>query len=153
LIDHERDGDLALKPHPGRPPTLDKEDLQWIKARVEAKPDSELKELCTLLSHKRGKDVSLLTMCRACQHLDLRRKKKSYYAVEPQRDEVKKRQDSLDTVEEFPAKALIFIDVSGAKLDMCSDYGRTEGGSVSMPLSLMIGVRIYRSSGQSVWWV
>lgn len=90
LIGHERDGDLAPKPHPGRPPSLEEEDLQWLKVRVEAKPDIELKELCTLLSQQRGKVVSVPTTCRACQHLDLRRKKKSYYAAEQDRDEVKK---------------------------------------------------------------
>ena len=40
----------------------------------------------------------------------------------------KKRRDYLDTVEECPAQALIFIDESGAKLDMCPHYGRAEGG-------------------------
>ncbi len=90
LIGHERDDDLVPKPHPGRLPTLEKEDLQWIKAQVEAKADIELKALCSLLSQQRGKLVSVPTMCRACQHLDLRRKKKSYYAVEQERDEVKK---------------------------------------------------------------
>ena len=40
----------------------------------------------------------------------------------------KKRQDYLDTLEECSPQALIFTDESGAKLDMCPDYGRGEGG-------------------------
>jgi hypothetical protein len=40
----------------------------------------------------------------------------------------KKRQDYLDTLEECSPQALIFTDESGAKLDMCLDYGRAEGG-------------------------
>jgi hypothetical protein len=40
----------------------------------------------------------------------------------------KKRQDYLDTIEECSPQALIFIDESGAKLNMCLDYGRAEGG-------------------------
>ena len=83
MIGHERDGDLSPKPHPGRPPTQDEEGLQWIKAQFEAKPDSELKELCTLPSQQRGRVVSVPTMCRVCQNLDLRDKKKSYSAAEP----------------------------------------------------------------------
>ena len=87
---YESEGDVAPKPHPGRPPTLDEEDLQWIKGQVDAKADIELKELCDLLSQQNGKVVSVPTMCRACQQLDLRRKKKSYYAAEQDREEVKK---------------------------------------------------------------
>ena len=90
LILFDRDGNVAPKPHPGRSPTLDEEDLAWIKCQVEAKPDIELKELCALLSQQGGKVVSMPTMCRACQQLDLRRKKKSSYPAEQERDEVKK---------------------------------------------------------------
>ena len=90
LILYERDGDVAPKPHPGRAPTLDGEDLEWIKRQVEMQPDIELKELCALLNQQRGKVVSEPTMCRACQQLNLRRKKKSYTAVEQDREEVKK---------------------------------------------------------------
>ena len=90
LILYERDGDVAPTPHPGRPPTLEGEELEWVKRQVEAKPDIELKELCALLSQQSGKVVSVPTMCRACQQLDLRRKKKSYHAAEQDRDEVKK---------------------------------------------------------------
>jgi transposase len=90
LILYENNGDVAPKPHPGRDPTLDGEDLEWIKRQVEAQADIELKELCALLSQQRGKVVSEPTMCRACQQLDLRRKKKSHYAAEQDREEVKK---------------------------------------------------------------
>ena len=97
LILYARDGDVAAKPHPGRSPTLDEEDLEWIKRQVEAKPDIELKELCALLREQSGKAVSVPTMCRACQKLDLRRKKKSYHAAEQARDEVKKSAEITST--------------------------------------------------------
>jgi transposase len=90
LILFDSDGNVAPKPHPGRSPTLDEEDLAWIKRQIEAKPDLELKQLCALLSRQSGKVVSIPTMCRALQQLDLRRKKKSFYAAEQDRDEVKK---------------------------------------------------------------
>ena len=96
LILYESEGDVSPKPHPGRLPTLE-EDLQWIKGQVEAKPDIELKELCALLSEQRGKVVSVPTMCRACQRLDLRRKKKSYTAAEQDREEVKKSAEITST--------------------------------------------------------
>ncbi len=90
LVRYASEGDVAPKSYPGRLPTLDEEDLEWVKRQVAAKPDIELKELCVLLSQQSGKTVSVPTMCRACQQLDLRRKKKSYYAAEQDRDEVKK---------------------------------------------------------------
>ena len=51
LIRYENDNDVVPKPHPGRPLILGEEDLQWIKSQVEAKADTELEELCDLLSH------------------------------------------------------------------------------------------------------
>ena len=90
LILHETEGDVSPKPPPVRPGRLDTEDLAWIKHQVEAKPDIALKELCVLLSQHSGKVVSEPTMCRACQRLELRRKKKSFHAAEQDRDEVKK---------------------------------------------------------------
>jgi transposase len=97
LILFESDGDVAPKPYPGRSATLDAQDLARIKRQVEAKPDIELKELCALLSQQSGKRVSVPTMCRACQRLDLRRKKKSFQASERERDEVKKSAKIIST--------------------------------------------------------
>ncbi len=90
LRQYEKSGDLTPKPHPGRPPMLGEEDLQRIKGWVEARPDIELKELCALVEQELGKVVSEPTMCRACQALDLRRKKKSYRAGEQDRKKEKK---------------------------------------------------------------
>ena len=90
LILYESQGDVSPKPHPGRQGRLDEEDLAWITGQVQTQPDIELKELCALLSQQRGKAVSEPTMSRACQRLDLRRKKKSFYAAEQDREEVKK---------------------------------------------------------------
>ena len=90
LRQYEESGDLTPKTHPGRPPMLGEGDLQRIKDWVEARPDIELKELCALVEQELGKEVSEPTMCRACQALDLRRKKKSYYASEQDREDVKK---------------------------------------------------------------
>ena len=97
LILFDSEGEVAPKPYPGRSPTLDEEDLQWIKRQVQTKPDIELKELCALLSQQSGKVVSVPTMCRACQQLDLRRKKKSFYAAEQERDGVKKSGEITST--------------------------------------------------------
>ena len=90
LILYEAEGDVSPKPPPVRESKLDGEDLAWIKRQVEAKPDIALKELCALLSQQSGKVISVPTMCRACQRLDLRRKKKRFRAVEQDRDDVKK---------------------------------------------------------------
>jgi hypothetical protein len=43
-----------------------------------------------LIEQKLGIVVSEPTMCRVCQALDLQRKKKSYYASEQDREDVKK---------------------------------------------------------------
>lgn len=86
LIFYESEGDVSPKPHPGRQGSLDEEDLAWIKHQVETQPDIELKELRALLSQQSGKMVSIPTICRACQRLDLRRKKKSFHAAEQDRD-------------------------------------------------------------------
>jgi transposase len=87
---YEKNGDLASKTHPGRPPMLGEGGWQRIQHWVEARPDIEFKELCALVEQELGKVVSEPTMCRACQALDLRRKKKSYYASEQAREDVKK---------------------------------------------------------------
>jgi hypothetical protein len=60
------------------------------KSETEATPDIELKELCALVERELGKLMSEPTMCRACQALDLWRKKKSYFASEKDREDVKK---------------------------------------------------------------
>jgi transposase len=60
----------------------------------------ELKELCEAVAQKLGKAVSESTLCRVCQRLDLRRKKKSYRAAEQASEEVKKKRlDYVETIE------------------------------------------------------
>ena len=87
---NEEQGDLERDPSPGRTPILDEQDRQRIRSWIEAKPDIELKDLCSTVAQEMGKVVSESTMYRVCQRLGFRRKKKSYSAAEQAREEVKK---------------------------------------------------------------
>ena len=58
-------------------PTIGDEHLEIIQSLVEEKNDLLLSELCDRLKERTGISVSVTTMHRAVQRLDLRRKKNS----------------------------------------------------------------------------
>jgi transposase len=77
LKQYRETGALDPKPRPGRPRTLNAEQLQVVQALVEAKNDITLGELCDALNQQLKIRVSEPTMCRIIQRLNLTRKKKS----------------------------------------------------------------------------
>lgn len=72
-------GELGPKPHAGGPkPRLDAAAQALVRQLVDAHPDATLEELCTQVADTTGMRVSLATMCRMVQRLDLPRKKSHF---------------------------------------------------------------------------
>src|SRR6266511_3602899 len=70
-------GQIAPRPHAGgRQPRCDGATLALVRQLVREQPDATLAELCTQLQQRRGLHVSVATMCRLLQRLDLPRKKR-----------------------------------------------------------------------------
>ena len=73
----QRNGaDLSPRQSPGRNRLLQDSELDLLRAEVEELADATLAELQTVLAEKGGVTVSLPTVCRALQKLNLPRKKK-----------------------------------------------------------------------------
>jgi transposase len=70
-------GDILPKPHGGGPqPKLNEEQLQLVRALVEADNDATLEELCDQLAAETSITISRSSMGRMMQKLKLTRKKK-----------------------------------------------------------------------------
>lgn len=83
----------SLEPKQGKrgaKPVIDEVGLQWIAATVTMHADMTLQALCRAYAKTHRIKVSLSMMCRACQKLRLTRKKKSLYASEQERPDIKK---------------------------------------------------------------
>ena len=89
-------GDVKPKEHihRGPPPIIDEKGLLFIKRLVEKKPDILLSEIRDLYAKKYMVEVVLSTIFNALTKLNLRRKKKSEYAMEQERADVKKNEKS-----------------------------------------------------------
>lgn len=61
----------------GKPPLLEPQQLDWVSKLVEEDHDATLQELSDRLLEKTGIKVSIPTMCRLLQKLNLTRKKNS----------------------------------------------------------------------------
>jgi transposase len=71
-------GSIEALPHGGgQVPLLDESKESLIANRVEGDNDATLEELCEYLENKTKLRVSISTMCRVLQRLELRRKKNS----------------------------------------------------------------------------
>ena len=75
----------------GRKIILDGENLEFIKELVSKKPDILIKEIQELYRKKFKADVAQSMVSRAFKRLNLRRKKKSLYAQEQDREDIKKK--------------------------------------------------------------
>lgn len=84
----------SLKPRrlskPGRACTLDDEKLAFISVEVKKKPDILIAALIEKIQKKYHTKVSQSMVSRGLKKLDFRRKKKSLYAQEQEREDVKK---------------------------------------------------------------
>ncbi|WP_414590209.1 helix-turn-helix domain-containing protein [Scytonema sp. PCC 10023] len=77
LRDYRQSGQIEAKQRGGyQKPTIQDEHLNMIKSWVEEKNDLLLSELCDRLAESTGIRVSISTMHRAVEKLDLRCKKK-----------------------------------------------------------------------------
>ncbi len=101
-----------------------------IRAEVEQQPDVTLAELCERIAQGDGPHASSSMMCRELQRLNLPRKKKVVHASERDTPRVQAmRADYRETMVEFIAKHLKFIDESGVHLSFTRLYGRAEPGA------------------------
>lgn len=87
----EAENNLAPKEYDRGPlPTIHGEKLDQLEAWITDKPDITLKELRKLFKKRCKLIVSISMICRACETLGLTRKKKSLFAQEQERPDVKK---------------------------------------------------------------
>lgn len=90
-IELEKMGDLTPKiGAKGRPGKIDDQGYALIKSMIEKNPTITLEELSHMFYKKKRIKVGLSILSRACQELELNRKKLSRYALEREREEVKK---------------------------------------------------------------
>jgi len=101
-----------------------------IRAEVEQQPDVTLAELCERIAARKGSRASFSMMCRELRRLNLPRKKKVVHASERDTPRVQAaRADYRETMVEFIAKHLKFIDESGVHLSFTRLYGRAAPGT------------------------
>jgi transposase len=83
----------SLEPKPatgGSKPIISGKKLDFVSNEVSKKPDLTLQELCDKFYKKFKIKVNDSMMCRALQSINYNRKKKSYFAAEQEREDVKK---------------------------------------------------------------
>ena len=87
-------GDVQSKEHAhrGQLPIIDDKGLSFIKRTIENKPDILISDIKDLYAKKFKIEVSQSMVSRALNKLNFRRKKKSEYAIEQDRDDVKKNE-------------------------------------------------------------
>lgn len=87
-------GDVQPKEHihRGQLPIIDDKGLLFIKRTIENKPDILISEIQELYAKKFKTQVAQSMVSRALKKLNFRRKKKSEYAMEQDRDDVKKNE-------------------------------------------------------------
>jgi transposase len=88
----QKTGSVALAPsQAGRPARIDEEGYLLIKEYVLEKPDATLAEIKEHYTNRKNTIIGVSVIGRALQKLDFRRKKKSSYASEQEREDVKKK--------------------------------------------------------------
>lgn len=87
-------GDVQPKEHVhrGQLPIIGYKGLLFVKRIIENKPDILISDIQELYAKKFKIKVSQSMVSRALKELNLRRKKKSEYAIEQDRDDVKKNE-------------------------------------------------------------
>ncbi len=85
-------GSVVMSPNQaGRPSSIDESGYTIIKRYVLDKPDVTLSEIKQHYQTKKRISLSLSMVCRSLQVLNLRRKKKSLYSAEQEREDIKKK--------------------------------------------------------------
>ena len=87
---------LQAKPYGGgRPGAVSDKGYKLIKEEIDKNPTLTLAELSTIYRKKIKKKLGRSVLSRACQKLKLTRKKLSIYAVERDREDIKKKAGRL----------------------------------------------------------
>ena len=79
----------------GRKPSVNEKQMLRIKELILQKPDATLSELCQRYNRGRNKKIGISIMFRVVCKLGFRRKKKSLYAEQQDRKDVKKTEKPL----------------------------------------------------------
>lgn len=80
----------AIPGEKGRPRLISKEKIFEIKNIIEKTPDTTLQEICDKYNKKNKTNISIFVMHGVVKKLGFRRKKKSHYALEQERPDIKK---------------------------------------------------------------
>ncbi len=122
----------SVEPSPhggGKPLLINSQQIDLISQLVEADNDATLQQLCTRLEEETGVKVSVPTMCRLLQRLELNRKKKTLHANEAETERVQNlRREYWMTIGEVKLSDLVFIDETGVNLAMTRRYARAKKG-------------------------
>ncbi len=122
----------SVEPNPhggGKPPLLNSRQIEILNQLVEEDNDATLQHLSVRLTEKTGIKVSIPTICRLLQKLELTRKKKTVHANEAESERVQKlRSQYWTTIREVCLKDLVFIDETGVNLAMTRRYARAKKG-------------------------
>jgi transposase len=125
-----QNGHIRPKPHGGgNTPAINEEGFGILAEIIKKKSDMTLKELCEYYEDKTGKKVSKSAMDRTLKKMGITRKKKVLY--DPEKNTVRVRRLTEEYSEKVKAEVpdnLIFIDETGATLNMTLPYGRSPEG-------------------------
>ena len=122
---HRAGADLEPRHGGGPEPALKEKELALLRQEIAARADATLEELQQALIDKCQVAVSLATISRALQCLNLPRKKKSLVAIE--RDE-KERRKFRQITGGLDIRKYVFIDEMGSNLAMTRRFGRAAPG-------------------------
>jgi transposase len=122
----------SVEPTPhggGKPPKINSQQIEILSQLVEEDNDATLQQLSVRLTEKTGIKVSIPTICRLLQRLELTRKKKTLHADEAQTERVQNlRREYWTTIGEVKLSDLVFIDETGVNLAMTRRYARAKKG-------------------------
>lgn len=80
----------VIKGKMGRRRLIEEKKEPEIKNIIERKPDITLQEMCDIYNKKHKSNISIFVMHGVVKKLGFRRKKKSHYALEQERPDIKK---------------------------------------------------------------
>lgn len=127
---YESTGSVEPNPHGGgKALKLNSQQIDVVTQLVEEDNDATLQQLCDRTEEKTGLKVSVPTMCRLLQRLELTRKKKTLHASEADTLRVQKLRAQYWTIlGEVKLNDLVFIDETGVNLAMTRSYARAKKG-------------------------
>ena len=123
-------GTVEAKPMGGPNNVVMTDELLKVLGRLVAeRPDRTLAELIDALEAETGVRVGLATVVRGLAKLGITRKKKSLVASERDSERVQLlRERFIAKMSSLPMERLVFIDETGARLDMTRTHGRAVRG-------------------------